>query len=208
MTKAKKKTSMFNATEGKSVLTGTVFAQPVERTLYASMPAKKLAMLLSNAQWAVIKQLPDLGRAYAVGRRPTDNREILSAVLWVMKHRARWQDLPANNPSPRTCQRRLRQWQGDGTWDHIWKSYLKTLDEEELHQWAELYVNVFQSGSTGDAASISAEARIGRPPFWWSMVHAFWKDLRCEPTADRQSLIRVFISQIKPPNGQNDTEAA
>jgi len=110
---------------------------------------------------------------HGVGRRPTDDREVLEAVLWVMKHQARWQDLPNDYPSPRTCQRRLRRWQDTGAWNAIWKTYLLSLDEPSLTQWSETFLNV--ALAEVNANGKHGSTRIGRPPFWFAMSRDFWK---------------------------------
>ena len=142
---------------------------------HASATEPGLTMLLNDAQWKRIENLPEVGRMHDVGRRPTDDREVLEAVLWVMKHQARWQDLPADYPSPRTCQRRLRRWQDTGTWDVIWRSYLDSLEDESLHEWGETFLNVVLADVTDGRGQTVGEARIGRPPFWLAMGRDFWR---------------------------------
>ncbi len=169
-------------------------------------------MQMTDAQWDVLRQLPEMGRTYSVGRRPTDNREVLEAVLWVMRNRARWQDLPSPTPSPRTCQRRLRRWQEDGAWSRIWSCYLGTLNEVELRRWAELFADVYLSGETNTAGELIAESRIGRPPFWWSMAQAYWHERGQSQDTSRDQLIHVFVNDAKDddqtPGDRDDHEAA
>ncbi len=137
--------------------------------------------LLDDGAWRQIEQLPEVGRAHPVGRRPTDDRMVLEAVLWVMWHQARWQDLPGGYPSPRTCQRRLRRWQEGETWNAIWRTYIERLDDQALRQWGGLFMKVILSDTGSDDVEPD-ERRIGRPPFWWSMARDFWRW-----TWDRQS---------------------
>ncbi len=42
-------------------------------------------------------------------------------------------DLPR---SPTTCWRRLKAWEGDGTWERIWRSLLALLDELGKLEWS------------------------------------------------------------------------
>jgi len=129
-------------------------------------------MLLTDRQWKMIQALPEVGRLHSVGRRPTDDREVLEAVLWVMRYQARWQDLPRDYPSPRTCQRRLRRWQDKGAWHAIWRTYLLSLDDESLNEWGQAFIDV--ALAEVDAAA-NGSARIGRPPFWFPMARDFWR---------------------------------
>ena len=131
-----------------------------------------LTMLLNDKQWKQIENLPEVGRLHSVGRRPTDDREVLEAVLFVMKHQARWQDLPSDYPSPRTCQRRLRRWQDKGVWTAIWRTYLLSLDDQTLAEWGEIFLDVALAQVNPDADN--AKQRIGRPPFWFAMSNDFW----------------------------------
>ena len=94
--------------------------------------AGTLAMLLTDEQWQWIEELSGVGRAYAVGRKPTEDRRVLEAILWVMRHQARWQDLPLDYPSPRTCQRRMKLRQQAGVSRELLRLYLDSLVDEAL----------------------------------------------------------------------------
>lgn len=194
----KKKASVFDA--NKIAPIGMTFADTKPTNLHRGEPDvvhEGTPMRLSDSQWNTLSKLPELGRTYQVGRRPTDNRQVLDAVLWVMHNRARWQDLPFTIPSPRTCQRRLRRWQDDETWNRIWITYLSTLTREGRHEWGELFADVLLSGERDGDGDPLAEARIGRPPFWWSMAQEFWSDLgQTAENAQRDALIGRFMRTI------------
>lgn len=138
-----------------------------------STDSDDLTMLLNDKQWKQIENLPEVGRLHSVGRRPTDDREVLEAVLFVMKHQARWQDLPSDYPSPRTCQRRLRRWQDKGVWAAIWRTYLMSLDDATLAEWGEIFMDVALAEVQPDDDDAGTQ-RIGRPPFWFGMSNDFW----------------------------------
>lgn len=124
--------------------------------------------LLTDAQWELLECQPEIGRAHAVGRKPSDDRQIFEAVLWVIKHQARWQELPEHYPSPRTCQRRLKRWMNSPTWCILWRDYLRSLDADRLAMWLETFEVLAMRQSRG------GDHRIGRPPFWRAAAMDFW----------------------------------
>ena len=76
-------------------------------------------MDLTNDQWQIIQPLiPPPSKALR-GRPPLDERAILNAILWKIRSRAPWYDLPASYPSHQTCYRRYRQWLRLGVLDSI-----------------------------------------------------------------------------------------
>lgn len=213
MTRAKKKErSVFNDANSNTSEPHPLPRVQGKKAAVLNRSFSRFQMQMTDAQWEVLRRLPEMGRAYSVGRRPTDNREVLEAVLWVMRNRARWQDLPSPTPSPRTCQRRLRRWQDDGAWDRIWSSYLGTLNEVELRRWAELFADVYLSGETDNDGELIAESRIGRPPFWWSMAQSYWRSRGLSQDTDRDQLIHAFMSgaqeEAEDADDRDDHEAA
>jgi len=163
-----------------------------------------LTVLLTDDQWDAIRKLPQVGRMHAVGRKPTDDRQVLEAVLWVMRYQARWQDLPSEYPSPRTCQRRLARWQETGQWEHVWQTYIDLLEDETLTEWGTVFMNVIlQQAAAGHVGGGAGKTRIGRPPFWMPMAHDFWRRTWSDqPAEHRQRLAdhidEVFKDQPKP----------
>ena len=160
-----------------------------------------LTMLLTDEQWNAIEKLPQVGRMHPVGRRPTDDREVLEAVLWVMRYQARWQDLPGEYPSPRTCQRRLRRWQESGQWDHIWQAYIDLLDDETLTEWGTVFMNVILATSD-EAPKYGKKQRIGRPPFWMPLAHDFFRRTWSSQPAERREKLATHIDLILVDNPQ------
>jgi len=74
-------------------------------------------MNLTEEQWAFVGPLIPKPRRREDGRgRPwRDPRDILDAVLWVLRTGAPWKDLPERYPPYQTCHRRFQQWCRDGT---------------------------------------------------------------------------------------------
>jgi transposase len=127
-------------------------------------------VLVSDAQWESIRPLVNHSpRRVRVGRRPLDERLVLEAFLWVVRHRARWQDLPPSYPSPRTCQRRLQEWRASGLWPRIWLAFVGAMDEQSRAQWRAVFDRPLSSGNH--------TSRVGRPPWWRSLANDFRKVL-------------------------------
>jgi transposase len=76
---------------------------------------------LTDEQWALLepflKEKPR--RADGRGRPWRSSREVLNAILWVLKTGARWSDLPDRYPPYQTCHRRFQQWVRDGSFERI-----------------------------------------------------------------------------------------
>ena len=72
---------------------------------------------LTDQQWTIIEPLipPPPRRDDGRGRPWKDTREVLNAILWILRSGARWQDLPERFPPYQTCHRRFQQWVRDGT---------------------------------------------------------------------------------------------
>jgi transposase len=165
---------------------------------YRSHPESEMTMLLNDRQWQAISELPEVGRPHRVGRRPTDDRQVIEAILWVIKSRARWRDLPPTYPSPRTCQRRLRRWQKKGVWTTIWHSYITSLDEESQEEWGRVFLEIgLEEGAVDDDNLVQVdEHRIGRPPFWYSMAQDFWSSRWATSPIEPDALIDRWAEAI------------
>lgn len=89
-----------------------------------------------------------------------DNRKVLESILWVLRTSARWQDLPDRYPTS-TCWRRLRLWEEQGIWLDIWRKFLALLDEAQLLDWQEAFIDgrsILLGGMLASASS--AEVRL------------------------------------------------
>ena len=70
-------------------------------------------MKLTNAQWEAVKDCfpEDEFEANPKGGRPfLPVREVLDAVLWIMRTGAPWADMPRRYPPYQTCHRRFQRW--------------------------------------------------------------------------------------------------
>ena len=78
-------------------------------------------MDLTQAQWAIIEPLLPTPRRRPDGRgRPwREPRQVLNAILWVLRTGAPWKDIPERYPPYQTCHRRFQQWVRDGTLEAV-----------------------------------------------------------------------------------------
>ena len=97
--------------------------------------------LINDEQWKKLEPLLPKPKPGRVGRPPKDNREVFEGILWVLKTGARWRDLPNRYPSSSTCWRRLKLWEEKGIWLDVWRKFLAELDENELLDWEEAFID-------------------------------------------------------------------
>ncbi len=87
--------------------------------------------ILDDRLWKLIEPLlPVKERRFRhPGRKPLDNRAVLTGILFVLKTGIPWEDLPREMGcgSGMTCWRRLRDWQKAGVWNEIHRVLLREL---------------------------------------------------------------------------------
>lgn len=80
---------------------------------------------LTDEQWKLVE--PYLPKARPGGRpRKTDLREVLNALLYLVRSGCQWRMIPHEFPSWRTCYNYYRAWIDNGTWDEM--AYLLRTD--------------------------------------------------------------------------------
>ena len=100
------------------------------------------APMLTDGQWEKIESLlPKLLKSKRGGRPWADSRRVLEGILWIARSGARWQDLPAEYPSPATCWRRLHDWEQRGVWLTIWRTFLGELNRKAHLDWSEAFID-------------------------------------------------------------------
>ena len=79
---------------------------------------------LSDGQWRKIKQW--LPKPKLTGRPRANEREVINGILYVLSTGCRWDDLPHDiAASPKTCNRRLLEYQRRCVWQKIQAELLK-----------------------------------------------------------------------------------
>lgn len=103
--------------------------------------------LLPDELWDEIAQLfPEYEPSPDGGRPPKDVRQVLTAVLFVLKTGIGWKDLPteAFGVSYKTCMRRIVEWTDQGIWQQIHELFLAKLRGAELLDWSRALVDCSQ----------------------------------------------------------------
>ena len=67
------------------------------------------------------------------GRRPADDRKLMTGIIFVLRTGVPWKDLPATSdfPSGHTCRRRLLQWHEQGVWQKLRENLLSELRSKD-----------------------------------------------------------------------------
>src|ERR1700681_4589011 len=125
--------------------------------------------LLTEAQWEKIAPLLPKPPRHRKGGRPwIENRRVLEGILWILRSGARWQDLPEQYPHPATCWRRLRDWDEQGVWLAIWRTFLSELNERQQLKWSESFLDgSFAPAKKGAQESEKPSGARGRSGMWW-----------------------------------------
>ena len=87
--------------------------------------------LMDDELWQSIEPLlptPQPRRRRYPGRRPLDDRKVLTGILFVLKSGIAWEDFPCEmGCCGMTLLNRLRQWQKAGVWDALHRLMLDKL---------------------------------------------------------------------------------
>ena len=82
------------------------------------MPRRRYPSDTTDAQWVVPG--PHVPASSPGGRPPThDRREIVDAILYVLRNGNAWRALPHDLPPWPTVYWYFRRWRLDGTWERI-----------------------------------------------------------------------------------------
>lgn len=100
-------------------------------------------MDLTDEQWSILQPLiPDPPkRADGKGRPWRDSRDIMNAILWVLRTGACWYDLPDRYPPYQTCHRRFQQWVRSGVFERILQALAADLRERGCLDLSECFID-------------------------------------------------------------------
>jgi transposase len=102
--------------------------------------------ILDIKLWEIVEPLlprPKKRRRRYPGRKPLDNRQVLCAILFVLKTGLPWEHLPLELGwgSGMTAWRRLHAWQKSGVWRKIHEALLAHLQQADQIDWSRAIVD-------------------------------------------------------------------
>lgn len=102
--------------------------------------------ILDDDLWALIEPLlppPKPRRSRYPGRKPLDNRAVLTGILFILQTGLRWDLLPREMGcgSGMSCWRRLRDWQEARVWDQLHELLLARLRAADQIDWSRVIVD-------------------------------------------------------------------
>jgi len=83
---------------------------------------------LTAAEWARLAPLLPPQRP-PTGRPRNDHRAVLGGILWVLRNRASWRDMPARFGNSNTAYKRYRLWSDSGLWERLLRA-LRTVTDQ------------------------------------------------------------------------------
>ena len=103
-------------------------------------------VLVDDRLWSRIEPLlppPKRRRRRYPGRKPLDNRQVLTGILFVLKTGIPWESLPTELGwgSGMTCWRRLHTWQRTGVWRKLHRVLLAQLRATDPLDWSRAIVD-------------------------------------------------------------------
>jgi transposase len=74
---------------------------------------------LSDEEWQRIAHLFYHDPTPRIGRPRRNPRDIVSAILWIVRNGEKWQRLPASFPPSQTCYIKWLEWRRSGTMSKV-----------------------------------------------------------------------------------------
>ena len=140
-------------------------------------------VLVDDRLWSQIKPLlppPKRRRRRYPGRKPLDNRQVLTGILFVLKTGIPWEYLPTELGwgSGMTCWRRLHAWQRAGVWTRLHRVLLAQLQAADRLDWSRAIVD---SSSIRALRGGKKRARIRRIDGSWGANTTSLQTARVSP---------------------------
>ncbi len=134
--------------------------------------------ILDDELWALIEPLlppPKPRRERYSGRKPLDDRKVLTGILFVLQSGIPWEMLPKEMGcgSGMNCWRRLRAWQEAGVWDRLHEVLLARLRAAGRIDWSRTIVD---SSSIRAAGAGQKQDRI--PPIALALARSTISSLK------------------------------
>ena len=136
------------------------------------------SMDLTEKQWEAIREYvpaEELEGPTEKGGRPwREPRDVVNAILWVLRTGAPWADLPTRYPPYQTCHRRFQKWEREGVFDKILKHLALDLHRRGKLDLTEAFIDGSHVGAKRGVFSLEKLAEVARPRSWqWQTAMAF-----------------------------------
>ena len=93
------------------------------------------------------------------GRKPTPDREVIEAVLWILNTGAQWHMLPQCYPIYKTVHRRFKQWCHNEVLRDVLIDLANALRDEGVLDESECFIDATFASVKGDGAEIGPTKR-------------------------------------------------
>ena len=127
-------------------------------------------MELTDKQWEIIEPLIPDGKngPGRKGRPRRNNRDVLDAILWILRTGAPWKDLPDRYPPSPTCHRRFQEWVKSKVFDRILETLARDLKERGKLDLRETFIDGSFAAAKKGAFALGQPNAARAPKSWQS----------------------------------------
>lgn len=115
---------------------------------------------LTDEQWELVHPILPPRKA-KTGRPPSDPRQMLNGILWILRTGAPWRDLPERLGPWQTVYDHFRTWRRDGVYDCILEALQIRLDRDGQIDWDLWCIDGSSVRASRAAAGASKKATAG-----------------------------------------------
>jgi transposase len=157
--------------------------------------------LLDDGLWERIQPLlpPRMPRRFRFpGRKPLDDRKVLTGILFVLKTGIPWEELPCELGCGcgMTCLNRLKEWHHAGVWHRLHQALLSELRGADKIDWSRATADASFARALGGGEKTGPNPTDRRKP---GSKHHIMTDARGIPLATRLTAANVNeVTQLLP----------
>jgi len=108
----------------------------------------------TDEQWEQVKDMLRAERKPQRGRPAKNNRQMVNAMLWMVRSGAPWRDLPAYDGPWQSVYTRFRRWEKRGIFEQMLKRLAANPDSESMMIDA-TFIRVHQHGAGAKGGNIT-----------------------------------------------------
>jgi transposase len=106
------------------------------------MPTKAREAERLDRMWDRIQPLLSPKPLHPKGGRPfADDKACFAGIVYVLRNRSRWNNMPRCFPFGVTCWRRFRDWTNAGVWTAVWAVVVEEFDAAGILDTTELFLD-------------------------------------------------------------------